>query len=69
MTFCSWLKNIFCCKYCCKPKSILDLKNDQYNSMADSNVIVTFNTGSPKGSDDNKRYSLSDDFTYNDIYR
>ena len=68
MTFCSWLKNMFCCN-CCKPKSILDLKNDQYNSMADSNVIVTFNTGSPKGSDDNKRYSLSDDFTYNDIYR
>ena len=68
MSFCSLIKYIFCCK-CCKPKSILDLKNDQYNPMADENVTVTFNTGSPKGSNDNIRYSLSDEITYNDIYR
>lgn len=65
MTFCSWLKKIFCCK----PKTILDLKNDQYNAMADENVTVTFNSVSPNGSDDTNRYSLSDEFTYNDIYR
>jgi len=68
MTFCSWLKYIFCCN-CCKPKSILDLKNDQYNAMVDENVTVTFNTGSPNGSNETNRYSLSDEITYNDIYR
>jgi len=68
MTFCSWIKHIFCCK-CCKPKTILDFKNDQYNAMADQNVTVTFNTGSPNSSNDNNRYSLSDEITYNDIYR
>jgi hypothetical protein len=68
MTFGSWLKYIFCCN-CCKPKSILDLKNDQYNTMDDENVTVTFNSGSPKDNDNNKRYSLSDEITYNDIYR
>ena len=66
MTFSSWLKYIFCCN-CCKPKSILDLKNDQYNAMEDGDVTVTFNTASPK--DNNNRYSLSDEITYNDIYR
>jgi len=68
MSFCSWLKNIFCCK-CCKPKTILDLKNDQYNIMADENVNVTINSKSPNGSDETNRYSLSDEITYNDIYR
>ncbi len=65
MTFCSWIKYIFCCN----SKPLLDLKNDQYNAMNDGDVTVTFNTGSPKGSDDTNRYSLSDEITYNDIYR
>ena len=68
MTFCSWIKYIICCN-CCKPKSILDLKSDQYNAMADSDVTVSYDSGSPKNSNDTNRYSLSDEFTYNDIYR
>lgn len=65
MSFCSWIKYIFCCK----SKPLLDLKNDQYNAMNDGDVTVTFNTGSPNGSNDTNRYSLSDEITYNDIYR
>jgi hypothetical protein len=68
MSFCSWIKYIFCCK-CFRSKPLLDLKNDQYNAMNDSDVTVTFNTGSPNGSNDTNRYSLSDEITYNDIYR
>jgi hypothetical protein len=68
------LEYIFCCYCCFKPKSILDL-ND-YNAMDETNVIynndvtVSFNSTPPKGSvDHDKGYSLSDELTYNDIYR
>ena len=65
MSFCSWIKNIICCR-CCKPKSILDLKNE-FNAMDDNEVTVSFDT-SPHNSIDTKGYSLSDEITYNEIY-
>lgn len=68
MTFCSWFKNIICC-HCCKAKTILDLKNDEYSAMADTDVTVSFNSNSPHTSVENKGYSLSDEITYNEIYR
>ena len=69
MSFCSWIKNIFCscCKCCYKPKSVLDLKNDQYNAMDDNEVTVSFDTSIHNGLD-SKNYSLSDEITYNEIY-
>lgn len=69
-SLCSWFKNIiYSCCCCCKSKPILDLKNDHYNTMDDNDVTVTFNSVSPKNGDENKRYSLSDEITYNEIYR
>ena len=67
MPLCSWIKNIICFKCCCKPKSILDLKNE-FNAMADTDVTVSF-AESPHNSIDTKGYSLSDEITYNEIYR
>lgn len=67
MTFCSWFKNIFRCYCCCKPKTLLDLKNE-YNAMDDNEVTVTFDT-SHHTSPEKNSYSLSDEITYNEIYR
>jgi hypothetical protein len=66
MTFCSWFKNIFCCR-CSKQNTLLDLKNDEYNAMTNSDVTVTFDTSPPNSTNKNS-YSLSDEITFNDIY-
>lgn len=69
MSLYSWFKNIICCSCCSKPKTILDL-NNEYNAMDDTVVTVSFNSTPPNGSvDHNKGYSLSDEITYNEIYR
>ena len=66
MTFCSWFKHIFCCR-CSKQNTLLDLKNDEYNAMTNSDVTVTFDTSPPNSTNKNS-YSLSDEITFNDIY-
>jgi hypothetical protein len=66
MSFCSWIKNIIYCR-CCKPKSILDLKNE-FNAMDDTDVTVSFNPEPQHNNNDAKGYSLSDEITYNEIY-
>jgi|LakMenEpi03Aug12_release.lakeMendotaPanAssembly.Ray.scaffolds.fasta_scaffold5088848_1 hypothetical protein len=68
MSIKKWFEYIFCCACCFKPKTILDL--NEYNVMDDNEVTVSFNSTPPKGSvDRDKGYSLSDEITYNDIYR
>jgi hypothetical protein len=69
MSIKKWFEYIFCCACCSKPKTILDL-NSEYNAMDDNEVTVSFNSTPPKGSvERDKGYSLSDEITYNDIYR
>lgn len=46
----------------------MDLKNE-YNSMADNDVTVVFNSESPYTTPEKNSYSLSDEITYNEIYR